>query len=170
MNQPIGDFASGIYEDLGSPSGITPSYISGWLVNNVGLLNVAINSDYTGISGEIYSTGCTGELVTGLGQDEQAIYKCIYNINYYQRKLSESLNAAAYDTWVEIQDEGSRVKRVSKNDLAKSYTAQIKDSSMNCKDLVNMYRMNHASPSQVVGDDTVEGSLPIELDDSSRLY
>lgn len=170
MSQSIGAFASGIYEDLGFPSGITPSYISGWLISNVGLLNVSINTEYSGISGNIYSTGCSGELITGLGQDEEAIYKGIYNINYYQRKLSESLNAAAYDTWVEIQDEGSRVKRVSKNDLAKSYTAQIKDSSANIQSLISMYRMNHAAPSQVVGDDTIEESVSLETEDYSRLY
>lgn len=145
MYSTIGDFASGIYEDLGNPSGISTAYISGWLANNFGTLNILIHTTYSGLSGTIDPW---------LGDKEQGIYQELFNIKFYERAAATSLNAASYDTWIEIADDGSRVRRVSKNDLAKSFQSQKKESEARLLRLVASYNQDGANPVQVVGDDT----------------
>lgn len=146
MYSSIQELSSGLYEELGNPSGISVAYVSGWLCNNLGSLNIAIHTAYTGVSGTISPWP---------GQEEQDILKELFTIKFYERSAASALNAAGYDTWVEIADDGSRVRRVSKNDLAKSFQSQKRESETRLLRLVASYNQNGANPVQVVGDDVL---------------
>lgn len=141
----IGLYASGTFESLGSPSGLGFSalWISGWLSNNIGRLNVLIETKYQSISGFI---------VPPLGNTEMAIYDEMFEHNYYTRLASNNLGASAYD-WSEVSEEGSTVRRVSRNEVAKTYMQLAKNSDENLAELVGHYRLNKAKPLSVTGDD-----------------
>jgi len=146
----ISGVATGIYDDLGQPSGTSLTYISGWLVANVGKLNTLINTCYSGVSGCIEPE---------LGLEETSIYREVFFNQYYSRKASENLSAIATDSWIEIKDEESSIRRASKADVAKSYLTLRDSSWSNLNNLVTSYRLNKAVPQQVVGDDTIPGQF-----------
>lgn len=141
----IGLYASGIFESLGSPSGlgISVAWISGWLAGNVGRLNVLIESNHQAISGFIVPPLCNTEV---------AIYDEMFEHNYYTRLASNNLGASAYD-WSEVSEEGSTVRRVSRNEVAKTYMLLAKNSDSNLAELVGHFRRNKAKPLSVTGDD-----------------
>lgn len=143
----IGLYASGTFEGLGSPSGlgISVSWISGWFAGNVGRLNVLIETNYQTVSGFI---------IPALSNVEVAIFDEMFANNYYTRLMSNNLGASAYD-WSEVSEEGSTVRRVSKNEIAKTYMQLVKNTDENIKDLVGHYRRNKAKPLSVTGDDDI---------------
>ena len=147
LGTDIGLFASGIYNNLGQPSGngISVSSISGWLGTNVGQLNISIETKYYNRS---------GILVPPLSPDEISVYEKMYDYKYYTQMVQNNLGASAYD-WSEITEEGSTVRRVSKNEIAKTYMQLAKDSKETLKDLVATYKRNKAKPRSVTGDDDI---------------
>lgn len=136
----IQTLASGIWDDIGQPTATSVSYISGWLVSdaNLGKLNNALNSCYSGVS------GCVDPIISG---DEQAIYKDIYLISYYGRQAAAFLGAAGVDTWLEIKDDVSSIKRQNKNELSKSFIALQKQTQEDLKDKIFAYERNRVNPS-----------------------
>lgn len=133
--------ASGTWEELGEPTNVSVSYISGWYVadSNIGKLNSVINTCYSGVS------GCIDPAISG---DEQAIYKEIYKINYYGRQIASMLNSAnsAAGAWTELKDNTSSIRRANKNDLAKTFLQLQKDSREALKDLATQYNLNRTNP------------------------
>lgn len=135
----IQTLASGIWDDINQPTAISVQYISGWLVSdaNLGKLNNAINGCYSGVS------GCISPVISG---DEQAIYKDIYLISYYARQAMSFLGAAGVDSWLEIRDDSSSVKRQNKNELSKSFIALQKQTQEDLRDKIFAYERNRALP------------------------
>jgi vacuolar-type H+-ATPase subunit F/Vma7 len=134
--------ASGIWDDINQPTAISVQYISGWLVSdaNLGKLNNAVNGCYSGVS------GCVDPVISG---DEQAIYKDLYLISYYGRQAAAFLGAAGIDSWLEIRDDTSSVKRQNKNELSKSFIALQKQTQEDLKDKIFAYERNHALPAVI---------------------
>jgi hypothetical protein len=146
----VGAFASGIYNDLGLISGqgiVSIPYISGWLSNHIGDLNININSNFS------YASGF---LLPPLNYQQVAVYEEIFNDYYYNLSASNLLGASQYD-WTRLTEADSTVVKVSRNELAKTYRMLRKDSQEKLRYLVGQYKINLAVPSQVAGDDTIPG-------------
>lgn len=146
----VGLFASGIYNDLGIQPGqgiVSIPYISGWLSNHVGDLNVNINSCFSYASGFI---------TPPLNYQQVAIYEEIFNEYYYNLSAANLLGASQYD-WTRLTEADSTVVKVSRNQLAQTYRGLRKDSQEKLRYLVGQYKINAAVPSQVNGDDTIPG-------------
>jgi len=56
-----------------------------------------------------------------------------------------------------VASDGSRVRKINKNELSKTYLALKKEEYMELMDLINAYKLRKSSPVQVAGDDTVRG-------------
>lgn len=129
----ISGWAGMILESL-QETGIPTGQVVTWLQNNLGTLNIAIDTYYeiSGVSGCIYPD---------MNQSASGIYTEMYYCYYYQRKSQQNLGAMAYDSWTEIEgkDEG-KIKRVSKNEIAKVYRSLYLDCKDNVKDLVKWYK------------------------------
>jgi vacuolar-type H+-ATPase subunit F/Vma7 len=138
----IYNLASGIWEDIGQPTATSIQYISGWLVadSNLGKLNNAVNTCYSGVS------GCVDPVISG---DEQAIYKDLYLISYYGRQATAFLGAAGIDQWLEIKDDVSSIKRQNKNELSKSFIALQKQTQEDLRDKIFAYERNRAQPAVI---------------------
>jgi len=130
--------ASGTWEELGSPSAPSIGYISGWFTSNAGIgkLNNTLNICYSGVS------GC---LSPEIGSAESAIYRELYKISYYDGRVSSATNAALTDSWLELKDDVSTIKRHNKNEVAKTFVSLRKESYDNLKDMVFSYQQNNAA-------------------------
>lgn len=107
------DLANSLYyNDLLETDDTSVVKILEWLKANLGQLNDLISTSYT-ISGN--------DAVPELGLDEAAIFANIYLMNYYQRQQKNNLGASSYTDWSEIVEADSRIRRVSRNEIAKNY-------------------------------------------------
>jgi len=163
----VGQLASGIWEDLGSPTTPSVTSVSGWLGSDrgVGKLNVLLgttfyvdNSGYH--AGEYFDAGgYSGQYVAGdyfpaLGNVEAAIYGEIYKQDFYVKKIRDVMNGILEGTgtnldWSELSEGDTTIRRSNRNEVAKTYRGLQQDSQTELNKLVGYYRQNLSSPSQI---------------------
>jgi hypothetical protein len=146
------DIADEIYEELGSPTDVSISSITYWLRNNVGKLNNLLGCSFS-ISESDY------ELTTSLDTQQKDIFKKIYLIYYYQRKISSNSTAMGYDSIIQLDRNGNKVRFANPNEVSKFYLSLKKDEEASLKTLINSYKFNNIKPVQVAGDDTIESDI-----------
>lgn len=138
-----------ISQNLDSPDSPTVGVINFWLRHSIGNLNNLLNTGYT-----IDQTN--GTIEPDLTENDAAIFQHMYLIHYYDGKIRANLGAAAIDPILEVAENGAIVRMVNRNSIALTFT-QLKRQEQEVLDtLVMHYRMNNATPQQVVGDDTTE--------------
>lgn len=127
-----------IWEELGSPTSPAASYILSWLSSKagVGKLNNITNNCFSIVSGNLSPEPKSEEL---------AIYKELYKISYYDRKVAEATNSALSDSWLELKDDVSSIKRHNKNEVAKTIISLRKDAYDNLKDMIFSYQQNNSA-------------------------
>lgn len=130
--------ADEIYRELDSPSDLPMASIIYWLQNNIGQLNILIGTSV------LYDLD-TDEFIDELEVEEANIFKLLYLIKFYSQQIKASLGASAYD-WSEVSEGDSRVRRVSKNEVAKTYK-QMRDSyDIELMRLVHKYNLRQSAP------------------------
>lgn len=132
----IAEFAHEIYENLGSPTDITEELIETWLTNSTGNLNTKLNLSISAVD---------GSFVPELSDKEKAIYQKIFEIYYLGLQINRNLGASAYD-WSELTEADSTIRRVSKNELAKTYRGLQNDARIELVDMINKYRFDKSMP------------------------
>jgi hypothetical protein len=164
------DIASEIYTELGEPTTLSIPPITYWLRRNIGLLNSKINATFY-IDEEDFEVKTKDEADTlhEIGLDEANILKKMYLIHHYDVKLRESLGAASTDTWVEIQSDGTSVRRVNKIQQSQTYQSAKKLEMEDLEKLIFAYQRNRSQPIQIAGDDTVAGDYGTGQSDSKRI-
>ena len=146
MTFSFSDIADEIFQELGSPSDISLSVIASWLRNNVGKLNNLLNCEF-----EVSET--TYELTTSLDIQQKDIFKKMYMVYYYQRKISANSTAMGYDSIIELDRNGNKVRFANPNEVSKLYRGLKSDEEAGLKTLVNTYKRNQTKPIQVSGYD-----------------
>jgi len=159
----IGNLASGIfkYDFDEDSSSISSDYISGWLANNLGELNVLIHTNFQGEN-------------PGLQSEEQAIFRQIFLKSYYGKLARKTLMGVSSSTtetggsdgettmsdWIELREGDSYIKRqvttaspATKVTASRQYSNYSLDADLNLKDLVYKYNISNSNPSQVAGKD-----------------
>ena len=122
-------------------------YISGWLANNVGLLNTKIYSQYHIESGNFNPTGT-------FQQEERAIYKQMYLYEFYIKKTRQVLRGVDSSVdFVTLREGDTMITRTNKNELAKTYRGLANDAREEMERLVSSYNIYQAAPVQVAGED-----------------
>lgn len=113
-----------------------------------GALGLSIGSD----------KGETSEpVIVSIQPEEAAILKKMYVVHYYDKQIRSTVGAASTDPIVEVASDGSRVRKINKNELSKTYLALKKEEYSELMDLINSYKLRKSTPVQVAGDDTVRG-------------
>lgn len=161
----IGNLASGVYKyDFDEdPSLATPDYVSGWMQNNLGELNILIHTVYEGED-------------PNMGDEEQAIYRQLFLKEYY-KKLGRKLLTSAFGTttettvasagssfqtsdWTELREGDSVIKRQAsiaspstKVTASKQYASLSTEAELTLKDLLYKYNSGKSTPIQVAGND-----------------
>tara|TARA_R100000808_G_C2127867_1_gene137735 strand:- start:66 stop:596 length:531 start_codon:yes stop_codon:yes gene_type:complete len=158
------DIANEIWMELGSPSTLAIPPIAFWLRSNVGELNSRIAQDFYLDPNDfelkrVYKDKTGTDTIIEISDDEKAILKKMYLIHHYDVKLRESLGAASTDSWVEIESDGTSVRRVNKIQQSQTYQVAKKTEMEDLEKLVHAYKSNCAAPIQVAGDDTTAGDF-----------
>ncbi|MAR66811.1 MAG: hypothetical protein CL833_06115 [Crocinitomicaceae bacterium] len=153
----VSTIATGIFNDeFDSDTGFaTIASISGWLANNVGLLNTTL---YTAFSGSGSATEYPDDTVvqpSGSFRFEEAdIYKQVYLTNYYTKKARAVLKGIDSSVdFISLREGDSVITRTNKNEIAKTYRGFAKDAQERLDDLVAKYNIYAAEPIQVAGTD-----------------
>ncbi|MEK6880392.1 MAG: hypothetical protein AABY22_12320 [Nanoarchaeota archaeon] len=138
MSNYLEDRCSQFYEELGNPSGVSEAYIKNWFISNVGALNLLINTNYSGV------TGIINPEISG---DAMIVFKEFFLKKYYDRQISLNLGANAYNNdWVEISEEGTKIRRPAKTEIAKNYQVLSEKTQNNLDYYVKLFRSNTALP------------------------
>ena len=122
-------------------------YISGWLGNNIGLLNTKIFSQYSVDGSNFVPTGA-------FKHEERAIYKQMYLYEFYTKKTRQVLRGIDSSVdFVTLREGDSMITRTNKNELAKTYRGLANDAREEIERLVTSYNIYQACPVQVAGED-----------------
>lgn len=158
----IVDIADELYRELGEPSDISIPPIAYWLRTNIGRLNTAINKAYyeDPTSLEIVCVDPNDSAQTEeIGIDEVSIFKLLYHLHYYDLQIRKNMLNFNTRSALEVTSDGHTVRLVSPTEIGKTLHMFRKSLSDDWNRWVNWYRLSRATPRQVVGDDTVEGTI-----------
>lgn len=149
------DIAQEIYFDLGEPTDLSIAAISYWIRANIGNLNntifanFAINDSYEIVEDD-----------AEININAVAILKKMYMVHRYAVIIRSKITEVSANDVVEVQDQDTRVRRIDKNQLIRSISAEKKQEEEELRFLISNYRANRVNPGQVVGDDIVAGTYP----------
>lgn len=156
------EIAAEIYTDLEDTSSVSQSGISYWLRTNIGALNNRINTVFNApASGNLpfYQGASSG--ILDMEEQEKNIFKSIYLLRYYSRQIQSSLGAAGLDPIVEIESDGARVRKISRNEISKTWITLRKDVSKELDNQIFAYTYNKSSPKSINGDDVYSSDTVI---------
>ncbi len=148
--QQVSGLATGIWENLGSPTNVSAQYITAWLTQsgNISRLNNAL-----GLC--VYTSGSENCLV-GMDDDALAIYSQLYQLQYYQGSQTSLLTSvvvagagSSVTTWTEVREADSTVRREGPSAFLRVYTQMIKDLNAQLRLSIGDYKRNHTSPASV---------------------
>lgn len=143
----ITDLANEIFFELDEPEDLSIPAIAFWLRSNIGRLNIKIAENF-----DINTSG-NYEFTPDLTLNIKDIYKTMFYIWYFDKRITANLGAAALNQTVEIDSDGSRVKKTSKNDTAKVYLEMKKMATEDLERMINSYKFYKARPGAVLGQD-----------------
>lgn len=147
----ISTYGSEAYEFSGSF--IDPAYEPQAFNEATGALGLSVSGD-NGIA--------SAPAIVAIQPEEVAILKKMYVVHYYDKQIRSTVGAASTDPIVEVASDGSRVRKINKNELSKTYLALKREEYAELMDLVNAYKLRKSTPVQVAGDDTVRGENYID--------
>jgi hypothetical protein len=146
----IVDIADEIHRELGAPSTLSIPAIAFWVRTNIGGVNNHLNTSYDVDASSFEVVDKDDGPIT---QYEVAVLKKMYHVHYYDGLLRSVLAAASTDSVVALSSDGSSIRKINKNEQAKTYLSlrnQIFDEMMV---MVRDYKNRDIQPLQVAGDD-----------------
>ena len=151
------DLADEIYRELGSPSDLSIAPITFWCRTNIGALNNSIMSEYEVDTTTLEIQEPKDGTTTAIGIREAAIFKKMYLIHYYDTKIISTLTAASTDSVVELESDGSRIRKLDKTQQSNAYI-RIKNLELEqFHKMITQYKLSSTTPLQVAGDDSIQG-------------
>ncbi len=131
----------------------TLSQISGWFENNVGVLNTAIFTSFSG-SGAPSTDEVRIVPNNSFRLEESGIFKQLYLKHFYTKKARNVLKGIDSSVdFITLREGDSMITRTNKNEIAKTYRAMAKDTSEELDKSIYAYNFYKAKPRQVVGSD-----------------
>ena len=131
----VSTIATGIYNDeFDSDTGYaTLSSISGWLANNVGLLNTILYRAFSGSGSATEYPDDTVLMPSGNFRFEEAdIYKQVYLNNYYTKKARAVLKGIDSSVdFISLREGDSMITRTNKNEIANIENLRNIDENLN---------------------------------------
>jgi predicted ATPase len=150
----IVDIANEIYIESGSPTTTSIAAISFWIRGKVGHINNLLQESFV-----IDET--TKEILDGGGaeisMEAVSIIKKLYKVYDYEIQIRTHMNAITTDTVLEVEDNGSRVKKINRNEVSKTFASLKAQEEAALKNLVTNYRQRLSGPVQITGDDIEQG-------------
>ncbi len=149
----IVDLANELFIEMGSPTSTSIAAIAFYLRGQIGKINNLLFEDFI-LNGDY-------EFVDGGGQeissDAASILKAIYRVYDFNLQIRSNMSAISSDSVLKVEDNGSSVTKVNKNEVAKVLASLKNTEEKALFDLVNSYRIKRSSPQDVHGDDETPG-------------
>jgi hypothetical protein len=143
------DISNEIYIDSGSPTSTSIAAIAFWIRGKVGHINNLLQENF--VINDAY------EIVDGGGNEISLVIKKLYKIYDYEIQIRTHMNAITTDTVLEVEDDGSRIKKVNRNEVSKTFASLKGQEEAALKNLVSSYRQRLSTPVQITGDDIEQG-------------
>lgn len=143
------DISDELLTELDSSSEISIPFISFWLRRNIGTLNNLIGTSIT------INTDSPFSFSTALNEQEKSIYKHLFKLYFYEKKVRGALGASSYDQILEVQSDGGLVRMTNRNEISKTYLQLRNQEILALNKLVNSYKLNSFDPLQVAGEDYI---------------
>ncbi len=147
-NVLIGVWATGVWQDLFSPTNLASTTISGYAIqpSTLGRLNDLIGTCYSGIG----YTGATGgmgsinfDVSPDVGNTELAILGQMFLVSYYNNLAMVTMGQGGSTIpWTSIAEGDSRIARVNASSIGKEYREMSKTAYEQLNYLVNAFRNN----------------------------
>lgn len=153
------DIAQEIYFDLNSPSDLSLAAISFWIRANVGALNSYLFSNFV-VEETNYEIVDADDNTVQIDINAVAILKKMYMIHRYAVIIRSKLTSTDSDDVIEVTHNDTKVRKIDKNQIIKTVSAEKKQEEESLKLLISAYRGKKFVPGQVVGDDIVAGKYP----------
>lgn len=141
----LANLANDIFVHELDSTGASLSSVSGWLNENLGMLNTYIYTNFSGAN--------NGD-VSGMGLEEQDIYKEMYLYHYYTKQARNTLRGIVNDSngnILSVRDGDNSITFVNKNEVSKAYRGFATDSYNKMLRMVQSYSSYNAAPRQVGG-------------------
>jgi hypothetical protein len=124
--------STGLWQEIGEPSSVSVSYISGKLVSDalLGKLGSLTYKCYSGVS------GC---IEPALDNGEQGIYSALYLSDYYKKQVSSYLGAAGVKRVLSVSEGDSKLSFSNSTSEAKLVKDLAKDYAEQAKELADLY-------------------------------
>lgn len=128
----VANIASELFSELGEPEDINIPVIAYWLRTNLGRLSAYSCTSFT--------IDSNFEITPDLTHTEKDILKTLYVIYRYGVLIRKNLGEASISSLIEVDSDGSKIRRTSKNDIAKTYIEVKKMAEDDLKMLLNDYK------------------------------
>lgn len=145
----IVDLASIIWKDELSENSITTiPEIAFWIRNTgIGKLNDLIHTEFT-------VNDSTLEIEqASFGINEAVILIQLYLIKYFKLQADSMLGAAGIESTIEYSEGGMSVRKISKNELAKSWMSLMREAKDDLKTLITGYKIGKSTPKSIEGEE-----------------
>lgn len=128
----LSGWAGQILDGIGE-TGVTTGRVVSWLQNNLYKLNISLGTGFY-----LDGSGC---VQPDMNSFESGLYSEMYYCDYLNKKANEFLGAMAYNQIIEFegQDQG-KIKRVSKNEIAKTYKSMSSECQLRLRELIDWYK------------------------------
>lgn len=162
QNLLLQDWATGLWVDIGQPSNVAVTTISGYAIQpgTLGKLNSLIGTCFSG-SGYAGTTGTANfQIGPWIADTELAIIGQMYLVSYY-RSLAQATMGVGGNTipWSMLREGDSTIQRSSPVNIGKEYREMAKDANEQLNYLVTAYSANSQG-----------ASVPRTVDYPSEVY
>ena len=153
------DIAQEIYFDLNSPSDLSIAAVAFWVRTNVGALNSLLFSSFV-VNETTYEIVDSADNTIEIDINAVAILKKMYIVHRYAVIIRSKLTSIDSDDVIEVTHNDTKVKKLDKNQIIKTVSAEKKQEEEALKLLISAYRGMKFVPGQGVGDDIGAGAFP----------
>lgn len=146
----ITDLSSYIWqEELNETSSTSIPEIAYWLRNNgLGQLNNLIHTSFY-----IDSVSLDVEPASSFSIEEAAILVQLYLIKYYQLQANTFLGSVGVNDTIEYSEKGHVIRKLNKNEQARTWLSLVTSNKENLKDLVHGYKIGKSTPKSIEGEE-----------------
>ena len=141
--------------------------IAYWTRSNIGRLNNLLYEDFIISTPSYEILDADGVEISPVAA---SIIKAMYRLYRADLDIRANLNAINTDSIISATDEGFSIKKINRSELLKSLVTLKKDTHEELTRLTHYYHSLYGAPSQVAGDDTVEGIYPHNYNAYERMY
>ena len=153
----VANIATEIFLENASPTDTSIPAIAFWIRSNVGRLNAMLYEQFYVDPSTFEICRYCGQTIYEIGSMGAAVIKLMFKAYRTDLDIRNMLTSAITDTVLKVTDQEFSVEKLNKSELLKTLTQFKKDTLKELQELVHNYRSYHGEPSQVAGDDTVQG-------------